>query len=72
MFPSFLPWTGFELKVLRVLVKQVLYHLNHTFSSFCSGYFGDGGLANYLPGVALNCDLLISAFQVARITGVSH
>jgi hypothetical protein len=28
-------------------------------------------LVNYLPRMALNCNLLISASQVARITGVS-
>jgi hypothetical protein len=26
------------------LAKQVLYCLSHSSSSFCSGYFGDGGL----------------------------
>jgi hypothetical protein len=25
-----------------VLAKQVLYHLSHTSSPFCCGYFGDG------------------------------
>jgi hypothetical protein len=30
------------------------------------------GLANYLPGLALNVILLISASQVMRITGMSH
>jgi hypothetical protein len=25
-----------------VLTKQVLYHLSHVSSPFCSGYFGDG------------------------------
>jgi hypothetical protein len=25
-----------------VLAKQALYHLCHTSSPFCSGYFGDG------------------------------
>jgi hypothetical protein len=34
--------------------KQVLYRLSHTSSPFCSGYFGDGGLSNYLPRVASN------------------
>jgi hypothetical protein len=42
----------FELR----LAKQVLYHLSHTSCPFCSGYFGDGGLENYLPGLALNHD----------------
>jgi hypothetical protein len=40
-------------------------------SQFCSGYFGDGGLANYLPSLASIHDLYLS-LQVARITGVSH
>jgi hypothetical protein len=26
---------------LCLLGRQVLCHLNHTFSPFCSGYFGD-------------------------------
>jgi hypothetical protein len=30
--------------------------LSHTFSSFCSDFFGDGGLMNYLPRLALNHD----------------
>jgi hypothetical protein len=25
-----------------MLTQQVLYHLSHTFSPFCSGYFEDG------------------------------
>jgi hypothetical protein len=33
------------------LAKQVLYCLSHPFSPFCSGYFGDGGLRNYLPEI---------------------
>jgi hypothetical protein len=37
-----------------VLIKQVLYCWSHPFSSFCSGYFGDGSLTNYLPGLASN------------------
>jgi hypothetical protein len=62
----------FELKQGFALTKQALYHLSHTSSPFCSGYFGDGGLANYLLGLALNLDLLqISASQVAGIIGVS-
>jgi hypothetical protein len=38
---SFLMGLGFELGF--ALAKQMLYHLNHYSSSFCSGYFGDGG-----------------------------
>jgi hypothetical protein len=36
------------------LIKQSLYYLSHTSSPFCSGYFGDGGLTNYLPGLVSN------------------
>jgi hypothetical protein len=54
-------WKGFELRAL---------HLSHASSPFCSGYFGDGGLENCLPRLALN--LLILASQVPRITGESH
>jgi hypothetical protein len=36
------------------------------------GYFEDEGLMNYLPRLASNMILSISASQVARITGVSH
>jgi hypothetical protein len=31
-----------------ILTKQVLYFLSHNSGPFCSGYFGDGGLVNYL------------------------
>jgi hypothetical protein len=40
-----------------VLAKQVLYCLNHTSSPFCSGYFGNGGLVNYLPRLVSNGNL---------------
>jgi hypothetical protein len=36
------------------LAKQVLWHLSHTSSPFCSGHFGDGGLSNYLPSLPSN------------------
>jgi hypothetical protein len=36
-FPG-LALLGFELRTLH---GQVLYHLNHASSPFCSGYFGD-------------------------------
>jgi hypothetical protein len=39
-----------------VFTKQMLYHLSHTSSPFCSSYFGDGGLKNYLPQLASNCN----------------
>jgi hypothetical protein len=47
-----------------VLAKQVYHCLGHISGPFWSGYFGDGGLTNYL--------LPISASQVAKITGVNH
>jgi hypothetical protein len=37
-----------------ILAKQVLCCLSHAYSSFCSGYFGGGGLVNYLPGLPSN------------------
>jgi hypothetical protein len=39
-----------------MLTKQVLYLSSHTFSPVWYGYFGDGGLTNYLPRLALNFD----------------
>jgi hypothetical protein len=45
--------------------------LSKTSSPFCSGYFGDRGLRNYL-GWPQAVILLIPAFQVARIIGICH
>jgi hypothetical protein len=59
----FISGTGFS--------NQALYYLSHTSSPFCSGYFGDGGLANYL-GWPRTLILLILASQIARIIHVSH
>jgi hypothetical protein len=39
-----------------VLAKKALYHLSHIFSPFCSDYFKDRGLVNYLSRLALNLD----------------
>jgi hypothetical protein len=39
-FFLFLVGLGFEL---RLLAKQLIYHLSHTSSPFCSGYFGEVG-----------------------------
>jgi hypothetical protein len=55
IFFFFLVGLVFELRALH-LAKQALYLLSHASSSFCSGYFGDGGLANYVPGLAFNCN----------------
>jgi hypothetical protein len=41
--------------------------LSHISSPFCAGYFGDGVSQTIFLGW-----IPISAFQVARITGVSH
>jgi hypothetical protein len=38
------------------LAKQALYSLDHASSPFCSDYFGDGGLKNYLLRPTSNCD----------------
>jgi hypothetical protein len=40
------------------LTKWVLYHLSHTSSPFCSGYFGGGVLPTIHPKLASNCDPL--------------
>jgi hypothetical protein len=50
-----------------VFTKQVLYHLSHTSSPFCSGYFGDGVLQTICPGWPWTVTLLILASQ--RETG---
>jgi hypothetical protein len=71
-FFFFLVELGFELRTSPLQSIQAHYHLNHTSSPFCSGYFGDGGESLEMAGLALNIDFLISVSQVARITGVSH
>jgi hypothetical protein len=68
----FFIWWDWSLNSGLHTWKQVLYHLNHTSSPFCSGYFGDGVLWTICPGWPPTIILLISAFQVARITGMSH
>jgi hypothetical protein len=55
-----------------MLAKQALYHLSHTSSSFCSGYFEDSISQIICLGWPRTVILMISAFQVARIIGVSH
>jgi hypothetical protein len=69
--PSFLPphlslvGLGFDLRALHLQS----YHLSYTSSPFCSGYFGYGVLQTIFRAGLI---LLISASQVARITGVNH
>jgi hypothetical protein len=55
-----------------MLAKQVLYHLSHSSSSFCSGYFGDAVLETICWDWSRTTILLISASHVARIREVSH
>jgi hypothetical protein len=45
------------------LAKQVLYHLTHISSPFCSGYFRGGSLVNYLLRLVLNLHLLDLSFS---------
>jgi hypothetical protein len=52
-----------------MLVKQALYHLNHTSSAFCSSYFGDRISRIIYLGWPRTSILPISASQVARIIG---
>jgi hypothetical protein len=60
-------WTqGFTLS------KQVFCLLSHTSSPHSSGYFGAGVSWTIYPGWPQTSILLISASQVARITGVSY
>jgi hypothetical protein len=55
-----------------VLAKQALYSLNHTSSPFRSHYFGNGVLQTICLQWSQTIILLISASQVATITGVSY
>jgi hypothetical protein len=52
--------------------KEALYYLSHTSSTFFSGYFGDGVSQTICPGWSWAVILPVSAFQVARILGISH
>jgi hypothetical protein len=63
---------GTDLGFALLLAKQALYHLSHNFIPFFSDYFGDGLSRTICPGWLQTMILLISASQVARITGVSH
>jgi hypothetical protein len=55
------------------LAKQVLYHLNHTFSPFLLwSSFGDSVWRTVCLGWSQTTILPISASQTARITGMSH
>jgi hypothetical protein len=51
-----------------MLAKQVLYCLNHTYSTFCSGYFADG-FRELFAWAGLCPDLSLPS---SWITGVSH
>jgi hypothetical protein len=43
----------FELRAY-VFAKQALYHLSHTSSPFCSGYFADGIIQSIFLGWVQN------------------
>jgi hypothetical protein len=51
---------------------NMLYCLHNTSRPFFSGYFGDGGLTNYLPVWASNYDPPVLSLPVARIAGMKH
>jgi hypothetical protein len=53
------------------LAKQVLYCLSHTFSPFCSGYFGEGGFT-FCPGQSGPRSSYFSLPAVAGMTGACH
>jgi hypothetical protein len=52
------------------LQSILLWFLFYLF--FCSGYFGDAVSGTICPGWPQTSILPVSAFQVARATGVSH
>jgi hypothetical protein len=68
-------WWDCKLNLGLCACKEVIYHLSHTSSPFCSGFFGDGeeGFSwTICPGWPQTMIPLISAFQEACITGMSH
>jgi hypothetical protein len=55
------------------LARQALYHMGHSTSPFlCIEYFQDRVSRTICPGWLWTAIFLISAFWVARITGVNH
>jgi hypothetical protein len=66
-FFFFLVGLGFELSAW-----WAQYHLSHTSSPFCSGYFGDGVSRSICPGWSQTSILSVSASWVARITVMSQ
>jgi hypothetical protein len=62
---------GFEQGRGFALRKKAHYVLSYTSSPFCSSYFG-GDRSNFCLDWPQTEILVISAFQVARITGMSH
>jgi hypothetical protein len=61
---------GFELRVSTC--KAGMLPLESLYQSISVGHFGDGFSQNIYPGWSQTLILLISASQVARITGMSH
>jgi hypothetical protein len=68
-FSSFLAVLGFELR--PVLARQVLYHLSHTFRTFCFSYISDRVL-NFCLGPASDHDPSIPPFYIAKTRGAHH
>jgi hypothetical protein len=62
-------WWGFTL-AKQALMKQVLYRLSHTSSPCCSGYLEDVVSRTICLDWPPDSILLISASQVAKITGI--
>jgi hypothetical protein len=63
-------WGGAVSGILTqgfMLAKQEIFHLRHTSSPFCSGYFGDGVSQTVCPGWLPTEILLISDSQVAGL-----
>jgi hypothetical protein len=55
-----------------MLAKQVIYHLSHNSSPFSSGYLEMEVSETICLGWSQALALLVSASQVARITGMNH
>jgi hypothetical protein len=70
LFIYFLVDLGFELGASGLQNRQALYHLSHTSSPFCSGYFGYGSL-ELCPDWTRTTILLTLASQGARRLGDS-
>jgi hypothetical protein len=55
-----------------MLARKAFYHLSHSARPFFVGYFEDRVSGTTYPGWFQIKSLLLSAFQVARIIGMSY